>query len=45
MDWAVGTIVVSICIGVIHGSVYGWLFFGVICMITYVAEKIVGGCK
>jgi hypothetical protein len=30
-DFSFGVIVVSICVGLIHGAVYGWLFFG--CML------------
>jgi len=42
MDWFVGTITVSICLGIIYGAVYGWLFFGVMCMLTALIEGVVG---
>jgi hypothetical protein len=42
MDWAIGVIIVSICLAIIYGAVYGWLFFGAMCMITGVVESVVG---
>jgi hypothetical protein len=42
MDWVVGVIMVSICLGSIYGAVYGWLFFGVMLMLTAVIEGVVG---
>jgi hypothetical protein len=42
MDWSVGVIMVSICIGIIYGAVFGWLFFGAMLMITGVVEGIIG---
>jgi hypothetical protein len=42
MDWVVGVIMVSICLGSIYGAVYGWLFFGVMLMLTAVIEVVVG---
>lgn len=42
MDWSFGTITVSICLGIIYGAVYGWLFFGVMLMLTALIEGIVG---
>jgi hypothetical protein len=42
MDWVVGVIMVSICLGIIYGAVYGWLFFGVMLMLTAVIEGVVG---
>lgn len=41
MDWSVGVIMVSICLGSIYGAVYGWLFFGVMCMLTGIVEGLV----
>ena len=42
MDWAIGVIIVAFCLGIIYGAVYGWLFFGAMCMLTAVVEGIVG---
>jgi hypothetical protein len=42
MDWSVGVITVSICLGIIYGAVYGWLFFGVMLMLTALIEGVVG---
>jgi len=41
MDFAIGMIIVSICIGSLYGGVYGWLFFGVACMLTGIVEGLV----
>ena len=41
MDFGIGVIVVSICIGVIHGAVYGWLFFGCMLMALGVITSLV----
>ena len=40
-DFSVGVIVVSICIGVIHGAVYGWLFFGSMLIALGIVECLV----
>lgn len=39
-DFSVGVIVVSICIGIINGAVYGWLFFGLMLMGLGIVESI-----
>jgi hypothetical protein len=41
-DWVIGVIVVALCIGSIYGAVFGWLFLGVMCMLTAVIEGVVG---
>lgn len=40
-DFSVGVIVVSICVGVINGAVYGWLFFGSMLIALGIIESIV----
>jgi hypothetical protein len=45
MDFFLGVIIVSVCVGVINGAVYGWLFFGLVLILSGIIQTIVGKIK
>jgi len=42
MDILIGLVIVSFCIGVLNGAVYGWLFFGGFLLIAGIYDTFFG---
>jgi len=43
VDLLIGLVIVAICVGILNGAVYGWLFFGVVLMLTGISDYFNGG--
>lgn len=44
-DFMLGLIIVSFCIGILNGAVYGWMFFGVVLMMSGLLNWVFSGKK
>lgn len=42
MDLLIGLVIVAICVGILNGAIYGWLFFGVVLMLTGISDYFNG---